>query len=401
MFSERTNWPTEVNELTRVLQARRLQDLPVIDLTESNPTRCGFDYGENILEAFLNPGVLRYAPDPRGPLAAREAVAEYYAERGARVSPSQIFLTASTSEAYSYIFRLLGNPGDEVLIPKPGYPLFSFLTRLNDLEDSPYPLVYEQGWRINLNALERAVSERARAVLVVHPNNPTGSYVHSDEAGFLVSCCEKAGMALISDEVFADYAHIAPPEAVRAPTFAAEQRTLSFTLSGISKISALPQMKCAWLVVSGPEELTRDAIERMETIADTYLSLSGPVACALPRLLKLRRILQPQIKERIESNLARLDSALGGAAPVHRLAVEGGWYAILQLPAGWSGEEECLRLLSEEGVWVHPGHFYDFEEDGFLVVSLLPPQQIFSEGVGKLLSCIEREAAKAGPASRD
>lgn len=383
MFSERTNWPTEINDLTQVLQDRRQRGLPVADLTESNPTRCGFDYGSCILDAFLNREALRYAPDPRGPTAAREAVAEYYASRGAAVSPCQIFLTASTSEAYSYIFRLLGNPGDEVLIPSPGYPLFSFLTRLNDLEASAYPLVYEQGWRIGCEALQRVVSRRTRAVLVVHPNNPTGSYVHRDEVDFLVGCCKASGMALISDEVFADYAHASTSEAKRAPTFATEQRALTFTLSGISKISALPQMKCAWVVVSGPESLTRSAVDRMETIADTYLSLSTPVACALPELIKLRHRLQPQIRQRIESNLDRLDSLLG-VTPVRRLTVEGGWYAILELPPGQGDEEWCLRLLREQGVLVHPGHFYDFAEDGYLVVSLLPPSEIFSDGVEKL-----------------
>lgn len=398
MFSERTNWPAEINELTRVLQDRRQRGLPVVDLTESNPTRCGFDYGDHVLDAFQNPDALRYAPDPSGPIVAREAVAEYYAAYGIAVSPSQIFLTASTSEAYSYIFRLLGNPGDEVLIPRPGYPLFSFLTCLNDLEATAYPLVYEQGWRIDCKGLQRAVSNRTRAILLVHPNNPTGSYVHADEVDFLVGCCEASGAALISDEVFADYTHAASSEVNRASTFAAERRALTFTLSGISKISALPQMKCAWLVVSGPEDLTRSAIDRMETIADTYLSLSTPVACALPELLKLRHQLQPQIRRRIESNLARLDSRLSGA-PVPRLAVEGGWYVILQLPPGQSDEDWCIRLLREEGVLVHPGHFYDFAEDGYLVVSLLPPSEVFSEGIERLTSCVERETARAGTAN--
>lgn len=384
MFSERTNWPTEVNDLTRVLRERRSQGLPVTDLTESNPTRCGFNYGGRVLEALSNPAALEYAPDPHGLMAAREAVVEYYAERGATIAPEQIFLTSSTSEAYSYIFRLLGNPGDEVLVPRPGYPLFDFLTRLNDLEASGYPLVYDRGWRIDLAALERAMSIRTRAILLVHPNNPTGSYVHLDEIDFLIACCKRAGIALISDEVFADYAHPAAG-ASRAPTFAEEKSVLTFTLSGISKLSALPQMKCAWLVVSGPDDLIGNAIERLETIADTYLSLSAPVACALPEFLRIRHALQPQIHERLRLNLTRLDALLG-TGPVRRLSVEAGWYAILQVPGIRSDEEWCVRLLREDGVLIHPGHFYDFAEEGYVVVSLLPPQEIFSEGVTKLFA---------------
>ncbi|MGH9344171.1 MAG: pyridoxal phosphate-dependent aminotransferase [Terriglobia bacterium] len=394
MFSERTNWPFEINELTRLLQARRRQNLQVTDLTESNPTRCDFDYGEHLLKAFLNPGALQYAPDPRGLMTAREAVVEYYAERGAAISPGQIFLTSSTSEAYSYIFRLLGNTGDEVLVPRPGYPLVDFLTRLNDLEVSGYPLVYGRGWRIDLAAFERAITSRARAMLLVHPNNPTGSYIHLDEVDFLTRCCERHGMGLISDEVFADYAHTRA-DAPRAPTFAAEKRVLTFTLSGISKISALPQMKCAWLVVNGPDDLLGSALERLEIIADTYLSLSTAVACALPEFLKMRHALQPQIHERLRLNLARLDAEVDTARCATRLAAEAGWYAILQLPAIWSDEEWCLRLLREDGVLVHPGHFYDFPAEGHIVVSLLTPPEIFSEGVAKLLSRVEQDASSA------
>ncbi|MGH9351852.1 MAG: pyridoxal phosphate-dependent aminotransferase [Terriglobia bacterium] len=394
MFSERTNWPSEVNDLTRFLRARRSQGLPVADLTESNPTRCGFDYGGQILKAFLNPNALQYAPDPRGLVTAREAVVEYYAERGAAIPPEQIFLTSSTSEAYSHIFRLLGNPGDEVLVPRPGYPLFDFLTRLNDLRVAGYPLAYDCGWRIDRAALERAITSRTRALLLVHPNNPTGSYIHLDELDFLTGCCESRGMALISDEVFADYARAGAAEP-RAPTFAAEKRALTFTLSGISKISALPQMKCAWLVVSGPDDLVGSAIERLEMIADTYLSLSAAVACALPELLKMRRTLQPQIRERLRLNLSRLDAALLAAPSASRLAIEAGWYAILQLPAIWSDEEWCLRLLREDGVLVHPGHFYDSPVEGHVVVSLLPPPEIFSEGITKLLSRVEQGASRA------
>lgn len=393
MFSTRTHWSLETNPLTRALEARRAQGLPVIDLTESNPTRCGFDYGEDLLRKFLNPEALRYVPDPRGPLAAREAVAEYYAERGVAVDPQRLFLTASTSEAYSYVFRLLADPGDEALVPKPGYPLFSFLTRLNDVEAVEYRLAYDaqpgDGWSIDHASLECALGSRTRAVLAVNPNNPTGSYVRPDEADFMVDVCARANAALIADEVFWDYSF----GGARRFTFAGETRALTFTLSGISKISALPQMKCAWIRVSGPEDLAAPAVERLEVIADTYLSLSTPVACALPALLRARLLLQPQILERTRGNLARLDALLKPAAKngVHRLRVEGGWYAILQLPVRFTDEEWCMKLLDQEGVLAHPGHFYDFETDSLLALSLLPHPEVFNDGVFRLLACIEQQ----------
>lgn len=387
MFSERTNWLLEVNELTRLIQARQVLGLPIVDLTESNPTRCGFDYGDALLKAFSGPGAFRYEPDPHGPLPAREAVVEYYRERGVALNPGQIFLTSSTSEAYSFIFRLLANPGDEVLVPRPSYPLFDFLTRLNDLTAARYPMVYDHAWFIDCASLEQTISPRTRAILAVHPNNPTGSYVQAKERDFLAACCQKHQLALISDEVFSDYAHPAA-SAQRAPGFANETRALVFTLSGLSKVSALPQMKCAWLVVNGPAPLLRDALERLEVIADTYLSLSAPVACALPKLLDMRHRMQPQIHQRLRANLACLDSLIAPGSGAVRLQFEGGWYAVLQLPSIRSDEEWALRLLSEDGVLVHPGHFYDFPMEGHVVVSLLPPPEIFSEAIAKLVSRI-------------
>lgn len=392
MFSERTDWPLQINELTRLAQSRRKLSLPVFNLTESNPTRCGFDYGgDQLLEAFLNPRALVYEPDPHGLLAAREAVVEYYAGQGADLSPNQVFLTASTSEAYSFIFRLLGNPSDEVLVPCPSYPLFEFLLRLNDLGRAAYPLVYEGRWRIDHAELTPQITSKTRAVLVVHPNNPTGSYVSAEEAEFLAGYCQKNGMALIADEVFFDYAY-SGASAPRALSFARETRMLTFTLSGLSKISALPQMKCAWMVVNGPAPLLQGAIDRLEVIADTYLSLSAPVACALPQLLRLRQKLQPQICGRIENNLSQLDSLCSRDSPVSRLNLEGGWYAVLRLPATLSDEEWALRLLREDGVLAHPGHFYDFASDGHLVVSLLPDPETFGEAASRLLVRVESEA---------
>jgi hypothetical protein len=389
MFSSRTHWQLTPNRLAREIEYLRRKGLAFIDLTESNPTRCGFAFDEQgILGALANARALAYEPDPRGLLLAREAVAGYYAERGVRVDPRQIFLTTSTSEAYSFIFRLLAEPGDAVLAPQPSYPLFDFLAGLNDVRIVPYPLVYDGCWDIDLPSLERHLEARARAVLVVHPNNPTGSFVRQRTLRDLLVLCREHDLALIADEVFADYALGTDPQ--RVPSHAALDDALTFTLSGLSKISALPQMKVAWLVANGPADLLRDALARLEIIADTYLSLSAPVALALPAWLETRRELQPQILERVASNLGLLEARLRPGQPVSRLAVEGGWYAVLRLPAIRSDEDWALEFARQDGVLVHPGHFYDFVSEGYLVISLLPPPQVFAEGITRILARVER-----------
>lgn len=383
MFSHRTSWPLETNPLTRLIEERRAASLPVLDLTESNPTRCGFDYSGAPLSALADPDGLNYRPDPHGLLSAREAVAACYAANGVRVEPDHIFLTSSTSEAYSFAFRLLGNPGDDVLLPCPGYPLFDFLARLNDLNRLAYPLVYDGRWSIDRDALSSAITARSRAIVVVHPVNPTGSYATISDAAFLARMADQQHLAIIADEVFYDYAQPAAA-AERAPSFATGSRALTFTLNGLSKISALPQMKCAWLVVSGDPALVRAAAARLEVIADTYLSLSTPVALALPQLLEFRKSIQPQIHARIAQNLAALDAALAPGSPATRLRVEGGWYAVLRMPRIFTDEEWALRLLREDGVLVHPGHFYDFPCEGHIVVSLLPRPDVFSGAAAKI-----------------
>lgn len=385
MFSARTRWSLAENELAKARQQRDRLGLPLFDLTESNPTRCGFDYDENeVVTAFQNRQILQYEPDARGLYSARLAVMEYYADRGVDLQSEQIFLTASTSEAYSFIFRLLCDVGDSVLAPRPGYPLLDYLASLNDLVVQGYPLHYDGRWQIDRDALASGPGERSRVLLVVHPNNPTGSFVHPEEADYLARLCAERGMALIADEVFADYAH--PSSAVPVRSFAKENRVLTFTLSGLSKISGLPQMKCAWMVVTGPPGARREAIARMEVIADTYLSVSTPVALALPSLLGLRRSIGPQIHGRVLSNLALLDQQLEAASPISRLHIEGGWYAILRLPRLSSDEDWALVFLREEGVMVHPGHFYDFADDGYVVLSLLPRPEVFAAGVKKLFA---------------
>ncbi len=393
MFASRIDWPLAPNRLSKQLEERRRRGLLVLDLTESNPTRCGFNYDvQEVLGALTDARSLTYDPDPRGPLASRLAVVDYYAERGIELTPEQLFLTTSTSEAYSFVFRLLADPGDNVLVPRPSYPLLDFLARLDSVELNSYSLLYDQGWQIDLGSLERALTPRTRAIVVIHPNNPTGSYVRPEERQALLEWCSKRQLALVADEVFFDYA-LGPDAAEgnrRAASHAGTCETLTFTLSGLSKISALPQMKLAWVVVSGPGEILRDVLTRLELIADTYLSLSLPLAHALPRLLDLRRSMQPQILKRVRSNLRRLDEQISPASPVTRLKAEGGWNAILRLPSIQSDEDWAIELLREDGVLVHPGHFYDFASEGFLVVSLLTKPETFEEGVAKVLARVSR-----------
>ena len=396
MFASRTDWPLAPNRLAQAMAARRQAGLPILDLTESNPTRCGFDFeAEKILAALADTRSLKYEPDPHGLLPARQAVIAYYAERGVELSAEQIFLTTSTSEAYSYLFRLLANPAEAILAPRPSYPLFEFLARLNDLELVPYPLSYHDGWQLDLQAtrktLERA-GPRVRAVVVVHPNNPTGSFVSQDELGALVSLCREHDAALIADEVFADYAWEA--DAQRVVSHASVRETLTFTLSGLSKISALPQMKLAWIVASGPPELLEPALARLEIIADTYLSVSAPLAHALPELLETRRRVQSQILARVRGNLRWLDERLSPEIPLTRLKAEGGWYAVLRLPAVQSDDDWAVELLRADGVLVHPGHFYDFGAEGYLVISLLPAPEVFQEGLRRLLARVAARTAQ-------
>ena len=391
MFASRTGWSLTPNRLSELARQRRERGLPLLDLTESNPTRCGFTIdAEEILAALHNPRALTYEPDPRGLLMAREAVAQYYAERGVEIHPDQIFLTTSTSEAYSFVFRLLADPGDSILAPQPSYPLFDFLGGLNDVEVRPYPLLYDEGWLVDLEALRSRWESRTRAVLVVHPNNPTGSYVKKGELLRLVELSCRSQAAVIADEVFADYAFAADPDRVISHAQASD--VLTFTLSGLSKISALPQMKLAWIVVNGPRELRIDAQARLEVIADTYLSVSAPAALATPRWLAYRHEIQPQILERVKANLRKLDELLTRGLPLSSLNVEGGWYTILRVPSTRSDEDWAVELLTQEGVMVHPGHFYDFPSEGFLVLSLLPAPAIFAEALRRIISRISAQS---------
>jgi alanine-synthesizing transaminase len=389
MFSSRTNWHLAPNDLTRVLNQVRASGQEIFDLTVSNPTEAGIRQDpEMVLGALVNPEAIRYDPQPRGLLEARDAVCHYYREshRVFGLNPEHLILTTSTSEAYSYIFRLLCNPLDEILVPKPSYPLFEFLADLSDVKLAPYPLIYDHGWQIDFDSLYKAANGRTRAVILVHPNNPTGSYVSETEIAALNSFCKDYSTALIVDEVFIDYAHDGEPRS----SFAANSDALTFTLSGISKISALPQMKFAWVATSGPEQIVAEAGARLEVIADTYLSMNAPVQLAAATFLEQRKAIQPILLDRLRTNLAELDRQLAHHSACARLLVEGGWYVVLRVPAIESDEDLAIRLLRHVQVSVHPGHFYDFASEGYLVLSLITEPETFSEGVSRLLQFVDK-----------
>jgi aspartate/methionine/tyrosine aminotransferase len=383
MFAKRTNWNLETNRLSAALVAHRAAGKPLIDLTVSNPTECGFQYDEEaILDALRNPMALKYEPNPRGLAVARDAVAQYYAERGAIVSTEDIFLTTSTSEAYSHVFRTLCNPDDEVLIPEPSYPLFEFLADIQDVRLVRYPLVYDYGWQIDFHELEQAITPRTRGAIVVHPNNPTGHFLKLEEMRKLNEVCAAREIAIIADEVFLDFAL----GDKRHATFAANSVALTFTMSGLSKICGLPQMKAAWLIVGGPEPLKQQVLARLEMIADTYLSMNAPIQWALPAFMDMRREFQRQLMGRVKENLAELDRQLAGQKACSRLEVEGGWNAVIRVPATRSDEELALELLAAKGVYVHPGHFYDFPTAGYLVLSLIAPTPELVKGIKLVIS---------------
>ena len=386
MFSRRTRWNLETNPYSLAIQEHQRSGRELLDLSASNATAVGLQFDRSaILKSLGNPEALSYDPQPRGLYVAREAVSRYYRELGTELSPDRLILTTSTSEAYSYAFRLLCDPDDEVLIPTPSYPLFEYLAQIQDVKLVPYELVYDHGWQIDFHSLQQAATARTRAVILVNPNNPTGSYVKSHEFQQLNEFCREKSLAVIADEVFFDF----NLSGKSYPSFAGNRDVLTFTLSGLSKISGLPQMKVAWVAVSGPDELVTPSLERLEVIADTYLSMNAPIQHAVPELLEQRRTFQSQLTERLHNNMAELDRQLSTQTLCRRLEVEGGWYATLRVPVTRTDEQLAIELLQKEDVLVHPGHFFDFGFDGYLILSLMTPETIFAEGLRRLLSYLQ------------
>jgi hypothetical protein len=387
MFSDRTPADLAPNRLSAAVKAARDRGRSPVDLTESNPTRAGFDYPPDLLTALSDPIALTYAPEPFGSREARAAVSADFARRKVAVDPDRIVLTASTSEAYSLLFKILCDPGDELLTPRPSYALFEHLARLDAAVSRPYDLDYDSEWSIDLGHLERQLSDRARAVLLVSPNNPTGSFVKSGELDAVAGLAAEHGLAIIADEVFADY-ELEAGAAARAAQILGRNDALVFSLGGLSKSIGLPQAKLGWIAVAGPPPQVRSALARLELACDTYLSVSTPVQCAAGSLLERGAAIRRQIQSRVSANYRCLVDR-GGEGQARVLRAEGGWYAVLQVPSLCSEEELVLDLLQTSGVLVHPGYFFDFPRESYLVVSLLPPPAIFGDGVARILRHFE------------
>ncbi|WP_306591739.1 pyridoxal phosphate-dependent aminotransferase [Geothrix sp. 21YS21S-4] len=380
-FSSRLPAGFEPNTLSAALARARSEGRDVLDLTVSNPTRCGFAYPEAEIRAALSaPGVLAYDPDPQGAASAREAVAAHH---GHGLRAEDLLLTASTSEGYGLLFKLLADPGDEILVPSPSYPLFEWLARLEGIQARGVPSYFHDRWHLDLGALEAAISPRTRAVVVVNPNNPTGHFLSKTEWHELTDLCARHGLALLVDEVFSDYALEAPVDRLATALEDPAPPCPVFVLSGLSKVAALPQLKLGWIAVRGPGASAH--LEGLAFLADQYLSVSAPVQAAAPALLALAPGLQAQIRARLRANLAALDAALAAHPRLSRLPVEGGWSVLLRRPAVDEDEACALRLLEEASVLVHPGSFFDLPGGGHLVASLLTREAAFREGLDRML----------------
>lgn len=376
MTSRRASWDLTENPLAAALERRRARGEAIVDLVETNPTKVGLAIDEAAIRTALSaPGVVRYEPSPKGLPAAREAIAAHHG-----VDPDRIVLTASTSEAYAFVFKLLADPGDDVLVPRPSYPLFDYLAGLEGVGVRPYRIEWDRGWRIDVASIAAAIGPRTRAIVVVHPNNPTGSFAKRAELDAIAA----HGLPIVSDEVFHDYAH--GKDADRAGVVAARSDVLALTLSGLSKLALLPQVKLGWIVVGGPEAAASDALARLEVISDTYLSASASAQHGAARLLALGAETRRALARRLASNLVRLASHVAKTPAVTLLSPEGGWTAVLRLPRTRSDEELALTLLEEDGIHVHPGSFYDFDDAGHVVLSLLPQPDTFESGVARLLA---------------
>jgi hypothetical protein len=383
MFSSRLPSSLEPNALARAIDAKRRRGGVITDLTLSNPTHAGFDYPADVLAPLSDPRGLDYEPHPLGLWPARAAVAAEFRRRGIVISADRVALTASTSEAYALLFKLLCNAGDHVLVPRPSYPLFDHLTSLESVVAVPYALEYHGSWRIDIDSVRRAAADRARAILIVSPNNPTGSFVHRDDLTALAEIAGSHGLALIGDEVFADYPLDPAPAASHA---LAAPDVLSFSLGGLSKSAGLPQLKLAWIGFGGPAVTVDRALASYELVADTYLSVSTPIQAAAPELIERGGAIRAQIQERTRRNLDALRTLAASHPSVTVLPVEGGWSAVLQVPAVHDEETLALALLERDDVLVHPGYFFDFPRQAIVVMSLLVEPDRFDSAVARLLA---------------
>jgi len=387
-FAHRTNWEFKENQVTTLLQEFDRSNTAYLNLTESNPTRCGFAYPkEKILQALQREENFLYKPEAKGLHHARETVVDYFASQDISLSADDIFLTASTSEAYGFLFRLLVNPGENVLFAQPSYPLFSFLGDIHDVELRFYQLHESEGWHIDFESLKSKIDEKTKAICLVNPNNPTGSYITEEELEVLKEICEEHGLTLICDEVFWEFVL----DKQKHPTLLQYEQTPTCVLGGLSKTLGLPQMKLGWLILRGPQTWKNQAQQRLEIIADTYLSVNTPTQNALAAWLSLQKELFGPLYERVQSNWAFLVDEVSTIKSTQLLSSQGGWYVVLSVPSVRSEEEWVLKLLSKYHVLVHPGYFYDFWEGTHLVISLLPESNIFHEGVQRLLSRIEQQ----------
>ncbi len=382
IFAERTNWELALNRITQAKERLVKQGKKIADLTESNPTACGFSYPkEEILSVFSDEAHLSYHPNSKGIDSARQAVAQYYDEIGYSIDKERILLTSSTSEAYSVLLRLLVNPGERVLIPAPSYPLFEFIVELNDAHIDTYPIVYENNaWQIDIDGLKDAVCKETKVIILVNPNNPTGSFVKQSELDAINKICKENSIALICDEVFFDY----NLDAQEHISLVNNNEFFTCVLGGLSKSLGLPQMKLSWIAINGQEKLIGEAVSRLDVILDTYLSVNTPVQNVLGKWLILRGEIQTGILKRIEKNISFLQKHF----PDNALRVEGGWYAVIKLSSGGNEEQFVLNLLEKEHIFVHPGYFFDFNENGYIVLSLLPKEDVFEKAITKLKKLI-------------
>ena len=383
MKSSRLPKSLDPNALARLLQARRRAGAAIVDLTASNPTRAGLTYPADLLAPLADARALDYDPQPLGVWAGRAAVAADFRRRGIVVSADRVALTSSTSEAYALLFKLLCDAGDRVLVPHPSYPLFEHLTQMESVTAVPYALEYHGSWRIDLESLRRAAAGGARAILIVSPNNPTGSFVHRDDLDAVAELAAGLGLPLIGDEVFADYPLDPSPAATH---ILAANDVLAFSLGGLSKSAGLPQVKLGWIAVGGPTPQVDEALAAYEIVADTYLSVSTPVQLAAADLIERGAAIRTQIQARVKQNLETLRARASAFPAVSILPVEGGWSAVMQVPSVVPEEALVLALLEKDDVLVHPGYFFDFPREAFLVVSLLVEPPVFDEGVQRVMA---------------